>query len=140
MYFPEFPIAILHELFFSVDRPQYINYASLGNTIGHEIIHGFDNGGRKYDLNGNLKNWWKPETKRNFLIKATCISNQYSHYTDPSTNLPVTLKSIFELNNMKMTTVFLLNLARRRISPTMVVPEPLTMHIKIWLNITVLKD
>lgn len=85
----QFPIAILHELFFSVGRPQYINYASLGNTVGHEITHGFDDNGRKYDLNGNLINWWNSEAKQRFSEEADCFIEQYNQYTDPKTNLTV---------------------------------------------------
>ncbi|KAJ6639054.1 Neprilysin-2 [Pseudolycoriella hygida] len=85
----QFPIAILHELFFSKDRPQYINYASLGNTVGHEITHGFDDNGRKYDLYGNLVNWWNVDTKRKFSDQTECFIDQYSEYTDPKTNLTV---------------------------------------------------
>ncbi|XP_037049508.1 neprilysin-2-like [Bradysia coprophila] len=85
----QFPIAILHELFFAMDRPQYINYASLGNTVGHEITHGFDDNGRKYDLNGNLINWWNAEARRKFSKEAECFIDQYNHYTDPKTNLTV---------------------------------------------------
>lgn len=89
-YFVEFPIAILHELFFSVDRPRYINYASLGNTVGHEITHGFDNDGRAHDLNGNLVNWWNSETESKFAEHTKCFVDQYSSYTDSRTKLTVT--------------------------------------------------
>lgn len=84
-YFVVFPICILHELFFSLDRPQYINYASLGNTVGHELTHGFDDTGRKYDLNGNYVNWWNSETEENFSENAQCFIQQYSKFTDRTT-------------------------------------------------------
>lgn len=84
-----FPAAILQDRYFSVDRPRYMNYASIGSIIGHEITHGFDDQGRQYDFDGNLANWWDPQTEKQFIEKVQCIINQYSNYTDPKTNLTV---------------------------------------------------
>lgn len=91
LFFVEFPIAILQEIYFSADRPQYINYASLGYVVGHEITHGFDNKGREYDLNGNLIDWWNPETEIKFEEKTKCLINQYNHYLCPRINKTVIL-------------------------------------------------
>lgn len=66
-----------------------MNYAAIGQIIGHEITHGFDDRGRQFDLDGNLAEWWQPETRSQFLDKAQCIIDQYSNYTDPLTNLTV---------------------------------------------------
>ncbi len=88
-YFVEFPIAILHELFFSVDRPRYINYATLGNTVGHEITHGFDGDGGQYDLNGDVVNWWNQETQKRFTEISKCFVQQYGRYKDARTQLTV---------------------------------------------------
>lgn len=85
----EFPPAILHEKFFSMDRPHYINYASLGNTVGHEITHGFDSSGRNFDLNGNYVNWWNEGTEKEFLNKSECFVQQYNRYEDAKTQLQV---------------------------------------------------
>lgn len=85
-----FPAAILSEgRFFSIDVPNYVNYARIGSLIGHEITHGMDDQGRQYDHDGNLIDWWDPHTKEEFLKKAACIVHQYSNYTDHHTNLPV---------------------------------------------------
>lgn len=54
---------------------------------------GFDDIGRQYDSDGNLFNWWQPETEQRFLEKVQCIIWQYGNYTDPRTNLPVTLNT-----------------------------------------------
>ncbi|XP_031621713.1 neprilysin-2-like [Contarinia nasturtii] len=83
----QFPAAILQDVFFSVDRPRYMNYAGIGSIIGHEITHGFDDQGRQFDLDGNLRVWWDEETNKKFLEKAQCIIEQYGNYTDLSTNL-----------------------------------------------------
>lgn len=66
-----------------------MNYGSIGSIIGHEITHGFDDEGRQYDLNGNLVDWWNPETEKQFLLKTQCIIEQYGNYTDLKANLSV---------------------------------------------------
>jgi putative endopeptidase len=57
------------------------NYGNTGGTIGHELTHGFDDEGRKYDAKGNLKDWWEPEDARAFEERAKCIADQFSGYT-----------------------------------------------------------
>lgn len=89
MFFTEFPAAILQDRFFSAERPRYMNYASIGSIIGHEITHGFDDQGRQFDLDGNLADWWDPVTQEQFLVKAQCIIDQYGNFTDLKTNLSV---------------------------------------------------
>lgn len=73
----------------SADRPEYLNYASIGQIIGHEITHAFDDQGRQFDAHGNLVDWWLPETKEHFLNRTKCIIDQYSNFTDPVTKLKV---------------------------------------------------
>jgi len=82
----QFPAGILQGNFFGSDRPAYMNYGGIGWVIGHEITHGFDDQGRQYDDEGNLKNWWKDQTKDKFLDKAQCIIWQYGNYTAKSVN------------------------------------------------------
>jgi len=53
----------------------------IGSTIAHEIIHGFDNKGRHYDINGNKVDWWAEETNKRFLEKEKCFINQFGNYT-----------------------------------------------------------
>lgn len=79
--------AMLQGHFYSADRPDYMNYASIGYVIGHEITHGFDDLGRLYDHEGNLVDWWHPETKKSFLVKKKCIIDQYGSYREPSINM-----------------------------------------------------
>lgn len=85
----EFPAGILQGQFFRADRPRYMNYGAIGFVIGHEITHGFDDQGRQFDKQGNLVDWWKPDTKTAYLKKAKCIVEQYGNYTEPMTNLKV---------------------------------------------------
>jgi predicted metalloendopeptidase len=79
----QFPAGILQGVFFSSGRPRYLNYGAIGWVIGHEITHGFDDQGRQFDKEGNLVDWWHPETKTRYLDKAQCIINQYGAYHLP---------------------------------------------------------
>lgn len=63
-----------------MDRPPFLNYASLGHVIGHEITHALDDMGRQFDSTGNLKNWWHNETLQKYFTKAQCFVDQYSKY------------------------------------------------------------
>ncbi|XP_008194096.1 neprilysin-2 isoform X2 [Tribolium castaneum] len=83
----QFPAGILQGVFFDANRPRYMNYGAIGFVIGHEITHGFDDQGRQFDKNGNLVEWWAPETKKAYLEKAQCIIDQYGNYTVPELNI-----------------------------------------------------
>ncbi|CAN7975082.1 unnamed protein product, partial [Ixodes persulcatus] len=75
------PAGILQGVFFSKDRPSYLNYGAIGSVIGHEITHGFDDEGRQFDKDGSNINWWEPETDLKFRQRAQCIVEQYGNYT-----------------------------------------------------------
>ncbi|RXG55910.1 Endothelin-converting enzyme 2 [Armadillidium vulgare] len=83
----EFPAGILQGHFFQPDRPKYMNYGTIGFVIGHEITHGFDDQGRNFDEEGNLRNWWQNSTEQNFLQRAKCIIEQYNNFADQETGL-----------------------------------------------------
>jgi putative endopeptidase len=76
-----FPAGILQPPAFDPNSDAAPNYGDTGGTIGHELTHGFDDEGRQFDAQGNLRDWWTPEDAKEFQERADCISNQYSNYT-----------------------------------------------------------
>jgi predicted metalloendopeptidase len=76
-----FPAGILQSPFFDPRRDMAINYGAAGAVIGHEMTHGFDDQGRKFDGNGNLRDWWTPQDGAEFEKRAACIANEYSGFT-----------------------------------------------------------
>jgi endothelin-converting enzyme/putative endopeptidase len=72
-----FPAGILQPPFFNPEADDAENYGSIGSVIGHEMGHGFDDQGAKFDADGNLKDWWTAADKANFEARAACIVNQF---------------------------------------------------------------
>lgn len=75
-----FPAGILQPPFFDFASDDAINYGGIGAVIGHEITHGFDDEGSKYDAQGNLKTWWTDTDRKTFEEKGNCVVNQFSGY------------------------------------------------------------
>ncbi|KAL3861753.1 hypothetical protein ACJMK2_007776 [Sinanodonta woodiana] len=75
-----FPAGILQMPFYSEFFPRSLNFGGIGVVIGHEITHGFDDKGRQYDKDGNLKQWWKNVTIEMFRERTQCMIAQYSSY------------------------------------------------------------
>uniref|UniRef100_A0A8C6NHF0 Neprilysin n=1 Tax=Nothobranchius furzeri TaxID=105023 RepID=A0A8C6NHF0_NOTFU len=76
-----FPAGILQPPFFSKGQANSLNYGGIGMVIGHEITHGFDDNGRNYDKDGDLKDWWTPDSTHRFLQLSKCIVDQYSNFS-----------------------------------------------------------
>jgi endothelin-converting enzyme/putative endopeptidase len=76
-----FPAGILQPPFFYRDADNAVNYGAAGAVVGHELSHGFDDQGRRFDEKGNLRDWWTPADGKNFDERAACIDKQYSSYT-----------------------------------------------------------
>jgi putative endopeptidase len=76
-----FPAGILQPPFFSKDYPAALNYGAVGVVVGHELTHGFDDQGRKFDPQGRLSEWWAPEVASRFEERAECVVKQYDAYT-----------------------------------------------------------
>jgi putative endopeptidase len=72
-----FPAGYFQPPFFSGKEDDAANYGDMGSTIGHELTHGFDDEGRQFDKDGNLKDWWTKEDQDKFKQKAQCVVDQY---------------------------------------------------------------
>ncbi len=84
-----FPAGILQPPFYRAGRDAALNYGAAGAVIGHELTHGFDDQGRKFDPEGNLRDWWTPADAKAFEERATCVADQYSGYTVAGDNTHV---------------------------------------------------
>jgi putative endopeptidase len=75
-----FPAGILQPPFFDSAADDAINYGGIGAVIGHEITHGFDDEGSKYDAQGNLKTWWTDADRKTFDERSSCVVEQFSKF------------------------------------------------------------
>jgi putative endopeptidase len=76
-----FPAGILQFPFFDKDADDAINYGAIGAVIGHEMTHGFDDQGRQYDKDGNLKDWWTKQDADKFKSRIGLMIEQYNKFT-----------------------------------------------------------
>ena len=76
-----FPAGVLQPPLFDPKLDDAPNYGNTGSTIGHELTHGFDDEGRKFDGSGNLKEWWTPADAKAFEERINCVRDQYAQYT-----------------------------------------------------------
>jgi putative endopeptidase len=75
-----FPAGILQPPFFDPKRDAAFNYGGMGAIIGHEITHGFDDQGAKFDLHGNMKDWWTEKDLKEFQSRGDCVAKQFDGY------------------------------------------------------------
>jgi predicted metalloendopeptidase len=76
-----FPAGILQPPYFDPKADNAVNFGGIGMVIGHEIMHGFDDRGRRYDADGNLREWWTPADRKRYQERAQAIVAQYGAYT-----------------------------------------------------------
>jgi endothelin-converting enzyme/putative endopeptidase len=76
-----FPAGILQLPFFDPRRDTAVNYGGVGSVIGHEMTHGFDDQGRKFDGDGNLRDWWTAKDGAEFEKRVSCVADEYSGFT-----------------------------------------------------------
>ncbi len=76
-----FPAGILQPPFFNREATPAVNFGAMGMVVGHEITHGFDDEGRQYDAQGNLKVWWTPAADKAFSERVRCVKEQFDAYT-----------------------------------------------------------
>ncbi|GAB2944364.1 M13 family metallopeptidase [Hymenobacter coalescens] len=75
-----FPAGYLQPPFFNPEADDAVNYGAIGGVIGHEMTHGFDDQGRQYDSEGNLRDWWTKEDGEEFMRRAAVVGTQYSAF------------------------------------------------------------
>jgi len=75
-----FPAGILQPPFFDKQADDAVNFGGIGMVIGHELTHGFDDQGRKFDPEGNLRDWWSAQDGTEFEKRASCIADEYSNF------------------------------------------------------------
>ncbi|XP_058890230.1 endothelin-converting enzyme 2-like isoform X1 [Acipenser ruthenus] len=76
-----FPAGILQAPFYARDHPKALNFGGIGVVMGHELTHAFDDQGREYDKDGNLRPWWQNSSLEAFKNRTECMEEQYTQYT-----------------------------------------------------------
>jgi endothelin-converting enzyme/putative endopeptidase len=89
-----FPAGILQPPMYDRTQDDAVNYGHIGAVIGHELTHGFDDEGRKFDAHGNLDDWWTSADLKNFTARTDCLADEYSSFTaveekNPADNVKV---------------------------------------------------
>ena len=75
-----FPAGILQPPFFDKTMDDAVNFGGIGLVIGHELTHGFDDQGRKFDPRGNLRDWWTEQDGKEFEKRVSCVADEYSNF------------------------------------------------------------
>jgi predicted metalloendopeptidase len=76
-----FPAGILQPPFYNASADPAVNFGGIGAVIGHELTHGFDDQGRQFDADGNLRDWWTKQDNDEFKKRVDCIANEYSQFS-----------------------------------------------------------
>jgi predicted metalloendopeptidase len=76
-----FPAGILQPPFYRNNADMAVNFGGIGAVIGHELTHGFDDQGRQFDADGNLRDWWTKQDDEEFKKRVDCIANEYSNFS-----------------------------------------------------------
>jgi endothelin-converting enzyme/putative endopeptidase len=101
-----FPAGILQSPFYSPDLTRQMRYGAIGVVMGHEITHGFDDQGRKFDAQGNRRDWWSKDVGQEFERRASCVKDQFDGYVpidDLHVNGKLTLgENIADLGGLKI--------------------------------------
>lgn len=100
-----FPAGILQPPFFAAGAPEAANAGAIGMVMGHELTHGFDDRGRLFDAQGNLRSWWSESSGKAFEEKAECVVEQYEQYKvgDLHVNGRLTLgENIADIGGLKL--------------------------------------
>jgi predicted metalloendopeptidase len=130
-----FPAGILQTPFYSVDSSIPVNLGGMGVVVGHELTHGFDDQGAQYDADGNLKDWWQPQTEKLFKQRTQCVVNQYNNYEIAGVKLNganTTGENIADIGGVKLALTAYRNL--RSSAPDTVVADGFTEDQQFFLG------
>ena len=112
-----FPAGILQPPFFDTTQNDAVNYGAAGSIIGHELTHGFDDEGRQFDGQGNLKDWWTPADGKQFTERADCVVKEFDGFIgvdDLHVNGKLTLgENIADLGGIKLAFLAYLDRAQK---------------------------
>lgn len=111
-----FPAGILQPPFYSNSAHAAANFGGIGMVMGHELTHGFDDEGRQFDADGNLKDWWGPSTNAEFERRASCVEKQFDGYKvlGEKVNGKLTLgENIADLGGVKLSFAALIEYAKK---------------------------
>jgi putative endopeptidase len=101
-----FPAGILQPPFYAATQAPAVNFGAIGMVVGHELTHGFDDEGRQFDADGNLRDWWTPTVSAEFERRASCVEKQFDDYVavdDVHVKGKLTLgENIADLGGMKL--------------------------------------
>jgi endothelin-converting enzyme/putative endopeptidase len=135
-----FPAGILQPPFFSTTQAMPVSFGGIGMVMGHELTHGFDDQGRQFDADGNLKDWWTPTVGAEFDKRAACVEKQFDGYTvlgDPNAkvNGKLTLgENIADLGGVKLGFYSMKTRLRTKPEPTSSTPGAVTPEQRYFLG------
>ena len=128
-----FPAGILQPPFFTRSADDALNFGAIGAVIGHELTHGFDDEGSKFDPQGNLRDWWTPVDAREFGKREACIANEYSSFPavdDLKVNGKLTLgENTADNGGARVALMALLSTLQQQAKSTSTGEDPLTLKI-----------
>ena len=128
-----FPAGILQPPFFTRSADDALNFGAIGAVIGHELTHGFDDEGRKFDPQGNLRDWWTPTDAREFEKRAACVANEYGSFTavdDLKLNGKLTLgENTADNGGARIALMALLSTLQQQAKSTSAAEDPLTQKV-----------
>ena len=131
-----FPAGILQPPFFDKNAAPAVNLGAMGMVVGHEITHGFDDQGRKFDAAGNLADWWTPASGKGFEERVACVKTQYDGYTavaEVKLNGALTLgENTADLGGLKL--AFMALQAYQKAHPDEVKPSRFTPEQQFFLG------
>jgi putative endopeptidase len=131
-----FPAGILQPPFFDRNATPAVNLGALGMVVGHELTHGFDDQGRKFDAAGNLADWWTPASAKGFEERAACVKAQFDGYVaveDVKLNGGLTLgENTADLGGLKL--AFMALQAYLKAHPEQLTPSRYTLDQQFFLG------